>query len=108
MPRINVVLVGTSAVLANGGLVVASGVYNIALLAHHFGVPFCVCTGLYKLSPHYPQTSEKFTFSLGPSTILDYSHNIFSKTEDGNNLIEALNPQNDYVPPELINLYITI
>jgi translation initiation factor eIF-2B subunit beta len=88
-------------VLSNGGLVAPAGTYNIAILAQHYGVPVCVCTGLYKLSPLYPQNKDALASTLGPSTILDYFN------EDGSGLIDSVNPKYDYIPPELVNLYIT-
>ena len=62
--------------LANGGLVVPAGTYNAVLLAHHFGIPVCVCTGLYKLSPHYPQNPDAYTAAMEPSMILDYAEGV--------------------------------
>lgn len=54
MSRVNMVLNGAHAVLANGGVVTRAGVSAIAQAAAHHSVPFIVLTGLYKLSPLYP------------------------------------------------------
>ena len=54
MARVNMVLNGAHAVLADGGVVTRVGVHAIAQAAAHHSVPFMVLTGLYKLSPLYP------------------------------------------------------
>jgi len=46
MSRVNKVIVGTHAVLANGGLKAVSGSHTVALAARHYSVPVCIrlCT----------------------------------------------------------------
>ena len=54
MSRVNKVVIGTKAVMANGGLITHSGVYGICLAANQNSVPVLVACGLVKLSPLYP------------------------------------------------------
>jgi len=100
MSRVNKVIVGTHAVLANGGLIAPSGTHMLALAAKYHSVPFLVCTGLYKLSPVY-YSQDSFIELKNPSEVIDL--------EDVNDKgdISVFNPSRDYVPPELVSLYIT-
>jgi len=101
MPRVNKVIVGTHYVLANGGLMAPAGTHILALAAKYRSVPFLVCTGLYKLSPDYP-SQDSFTELKNPSEVLD-----FDEISNINGEISVKNPVRDYVPPELVSLYIT-
>jgi len=98
MARVNKVIVGTQAVMANGGLIAPSGSHMIALAAKFHSVPFVVCTGLYKLCPLYPHDQDTFNDLQSPSAVL--------KFEDAGN-IAVVNPAYDYVTPELVSLYVT-
>lgn len=101
MARVNKVIIGTHAVMANGGLIATSGTHMIALAAKHHSVPFVVCTGLYKLCPLYPFDQDTFNDMKSPSAIM--------KFEEADKLehVHVQNPAYDYVPAELVSLYIT-
>ncbi|KAG0057184.1 GCD complex subunit gcd7 [Gryganskiella cystojenkinii] len=101
MSRVNKVILGTHAVLANGGLVAISGTHMMAAAAKHHSIPVVVCTGLYKLSPLYPYDEDSFNVAFNPDSVLGF--------EEGD-LIEKVtvtNPYYDYVSPELVNLFLT-
>lgn len=49
MARVNKVIIGTQAVLANGGLLTHSGALLVTMAAKHHSVPVVVTTGLYKV-----------------------------------------------------------
>jgi len=66
MARVNKVIVGCSAVLANGGIVSHVGMHNIALAAKHHSVPFVVCTGMFKLSPTFPHDQYSLSELTSP------------------------------------------
>ena len=100
MARVNKVIVGTHAVMANGGLIAVSGSHMLASAAKHFNVPFVVCTGLYKLSPLYAHDQDSFNELKNPAQVLPFSEAQRYDTS-------VKNPAWDYVPPELISLYIT-
>ena len=101
MSRVNKVILATHAVIANGGLVAAAGARIIAKAAHRHRTPVIVLSGVYKLSPEYPFEFESLIEYGDTSKVISY--------EDGN-LVDKLdvdNPLFDYVPPELVDLYIT-
>lgn len=101
MSRVNKVILGTHVVLANGGLVAAAGAKTIAQAARVHRTPVVVVTGIYKLSPIYPFDFESLIEYGDASKVFGY--------EDGD-LVEKVdveNPLFDYVPAELVDLYIT-
>lgn len=101
MSRVNKVILATHAVIANGGLVAAAGARIIAKAAHRHRTPVIVLSGIYKLSPEYPFEFESLIEYGDTSKVISY--------EDGD-LVDKLdvdNPLFDYVPPELVDLYIT-
>ncbi|KAL1985097.1 hypothetical protein VTN96DRAFT_8226 [Rasamsonia emersonii] len=101
MSRVNKVILGTHSVLANGGLVAAAGTRVIARAAKVHQTPVVVVSGIYKLSPVYPFDYESLIEHGDPSKVIGY--------EDGDlvDKIDVENPLYDYVPAELIDLYIT-
>ncbi|KAI1980826.1 GCD complex subunit gcd7 [Ophidiomyces ophidiicola] len=101
MSQVNKVVLGTDCVLANGGLVAASGTRLIANAAKAHKVPVVVVSGVYKLSPVYPFDPQSLIEYGDPSAVMPY--------EDGELVesIDVVNPLSDYVPAELIDLYIT-
>jgi translation initiation factor eIF-2B subunit beta len=72
MARVNKVIVGTHAVMANGGLVAPCGAHMVAVAAKHHSVPFVVCTGMYKLSPLFPYDQETFNDINSPSAVMKF------------------------------------
>mmetsp|Transcript_10251 Transcript_10251/g.23373 ORF Transcript_10251/g.23373 Transcript_10251/m.23373 type:complete len:387 (+) Transcript_10251:1-1161(+) len=101
MSRVNKVIVGTHAVLANGGLCAPSGMHHVALAAKHHSVPVVVCTGLYKLSPLFAHDQDTFNQLRSPCDVLGSEEAMY------NERVRVLNPEFDYVPPDLLSLYIT-
>jgi len=101
MSRVNKVILGTHAVLANGGLVAAAGARMLAKAASIHKTPVVVLSGVYKLSPIYPFNTDAFIEYGDSSKVIPY--------EDGEMMdkVEVENPLHDYVPPELIDIYIT-
>ena len=101
MARVNKVLLGTHGVLANGGLVAPAGARVVAQAARAHRVPVVVATGVYKLSPLYPFDFEGLVEQGGPGPVIDF--------RDGEMVenVEVVNPLFDYVPPELVDLYVT-
>ncbi|KAL3448800.1 hypothetical protein BJX65DRAFT_61312 [Aspergillus insuetus] len=101
MSRVNKVILGTHSVLANGGLVASAGTRVIARAAKVHQTPVVVVSGVYKLSPVYPFDFESLIEYGDSSKVIGY--------EDGD-LVEQIDVQNplyDYVPAELVDLYIT-
>jgi translation initiation factor eIF-2B subunit beta len=104
MARVNKVLLPAHAVLANGGLIAPSGSHMVALAAAHNSVPLVCLTGMFKLCPMYPHEGQDTLQDLvSPSSVIDYaelSDQVMAK-------VEFVNPVHDYIPPNLINLYVT-
>jgi translation initiation factor eIF-2B subunit beta len=101
MSRVNKVILGTHAVIANGGLVAASGARIIAKAAHKHRTPVIVVSGVYKLSPQYPYEFE---------SLIEYGDPAKINTRGEGELVNKLeieNPLFDYVSPDLVDLYIT-
>jgi len=102
MSRVNKVIIGTHAVLANGGLCAPSGLHLVALAAKHHSVPVVVCTGLYKLCPLFPHDQDTFNQLRSPEEVVSADQ---MDVHDHN--VRVINPEFDYVPPELVSLFIT-
>ncbi|KAF6142200.1 hypothetical protein GIB67_037118 [Kingdonia uniflora] len=109
--RVNMVIVGAHAIMANGGVIAPIGLNMVALAAQRHAVPFVVVAGSHKLCPLYPQNPEVLLNDLrSPSELLDFGE--FSDCMDfgsgsGAPLLHVVNPAFDYVPPKLVSLFIT-
>lgn len=101
MSRVNKVILGTHAVLANGGLIAAAGARMLAKAASVHKTPVVVLSGVYKLSPIYPFNTDAFIEYGDASKVIPYEDGEFMEK------VEVENPLHDYVPPELIDIYIT-
>ncbi|RDX82463.1 Translation initiation factor eIF-2B subunit beta, partial [Mucuna pruriens] len=107
--RVNMVIVGAHAVMANGGVIAPVGLNMVALAAQRHAVPFVVLAGSHKLCPLYPHNPEVLLNELrSPSELLDFGE--FSDCMDcasGAGSLHVVNPTFDYVPPKLVSLFIT-
>ncbi|XP_071952394.1 translation initiation factor eIF2B subunit beta-like [Antedon mediterranea] len=103
MSRVNKVIIGTHTVMANGGLKAVNGSHAIALAAKHHSVPLIVCAPMFKLSPEYLCSHDQNGFNKFESP-----HDVM-KFADSDVLSQAqvYNPAFDYVPPDLVTLYIS-
>ena len=109
MSVINKVIINACNVLANGSITCSSGGLNIATVAKQFNIPFIVLCGLHQLSPQYifnKSTIQQYGASndLIPLNSVIYIDNTAEQNKAPFNII---NPLYDYVPPELISLFIT-
>lgn len=102
MSRVNKVIIGTHSVLANGGLRAASGAFTVALAAKYYSTPVIVLVPMFKLSPVFLCNFEQEAFNLLGNTesVLPYNTKVSTS-------IKAYAPVFDYVPPELITLFIS-
>ncbi|ONK75089.1 uncharacterized protein A4U43_C03F13200 [Asparagus officinalis] len=109
--RVNMVIVGAHAIMANGGVMAPVGINMVALAAKRHAVPFVVVAGSHKLCPLYPHNPEVLLNDLkSPSELLDFGE--FSDCMDfgsigGSSRLHVVNPTFDYVPPKLVSLFIT-
>jgi translation initiation factor eIF-2B subunit beta len=101
MSRVNKVILATHSVLANGGLVAAAGAKLIAQAAQAHQTPVVVLTGIYKLSPIYPFDVEELVEWGDAGRVAEYGE---GEVVEG---VDVVNPCMDYVPPELVDLYIS-
>eukprot|EP01046_Picozoa_sp_COSAG06_P014661 COSAG06_NODE_915_length_11567_cov_9.166013_4_plen_387_part_00 len=104
MSRVHKVIIGTHAVMANGGLTCATGGHALALAAKHHSVPLVVLAGLHQLCPQYPFDQDTFNELASPMAILDVCGDQLSLSAGD---VEVVNPLFDYVPPDLIDLHLT-
>eukprot|EP00944_MAST-04C_sp_MAST-4C-sp1_P011955 g11955.t1 len=101
MVRVNKVILPCHAVMANGGLIANAGTHAVCAAAKLYEVPVVCVTGLYKLSPLYPYDQDTFNVQLSPSGILSF------EDADAADKVNVANPRFDYIPPELVDLYVT-
>lgn len=101
MSRVNKVILGTHVVLANGGLVAAAGAKGIARAARVHRTPVVVVTGIYKLSPIYPFDFDSLIEYGDAGKVFEYQEGDLVEK------VDVENPLFDYVPAELIDLYVT-
>ncbi|CAG7846243.1 Probable translation initiation factor eIF-2B subunit beta AltName: Full=eIF-2B GDP-GTP exchange factor subunit beta [Serendipita indica DSM 11827] len=102
MSRVNKVILGAHAILANGGVYAVAGSILAAHAAQTHRTPVVFCAGQFKLSPLWNvyHTYGSLDFA-NPAHILGFQE---GKLMDQ---VDVLNPAYDYVPPELINVFIT-
>jgi translation initiation factor eIF-2B subunit beta len=100
MARANKVIVGTHAVLANGGILAHAGAYNLAVAASHYSVPFVVVTGLYKLCPVFAFNQDTINDQNPPSDVIGFDEGCLPG-------LEVENPAYEYIPPQYVTLFVT-
>jgi translation initiation factor eIF-2B subunit beta len=102
MSRINKVILGAHAILANGGMFAITGSLLAATAARAHSTPVVVCAGQFKLTPQWNLYHEYGALDFGdPSSVLGF--------EDGDlvDKVDVMNPFYDYVRPEMIDAYVT-
>ncbi|XP_012172645.1 translation initiation factor eIF-2B subunit beta [Bombus affinis] len=104
MSRVNKVIIGTHSVMANGGLRAISGSHTVAQAAKHYSVPVMVLLPLYKLSPLYLYSHEQDGFNKHDSPLQGVINGANASLLER---IHVYNPVFDYVPPELVTLFIS-
>lgn len=101
MSRVNKVIIGTKTILANGALRAVAGTHTLALAAKHHSTPLIVCAPMFKLSPQFPNEEDSFHKFVAPEEVLPFTEgDILEK-------VSVHCPVFDYVPPELITLFIS-
>ncbi|KAI5959698.1 GCD7 [Candida theae] len=102
MSRVGKVIIGTNAVFANGGCLSSSGVASVVECAKEHRTPVFAVSGLYKLSPLYPFTRNDLIEVGNSGKVLSYAD--FDLVD---NVEVVVNPLEDYVRPEHIDIVIT-
>jgi translation initiation factor eIF-2B subunit beta len=102
MARVNKVVLSPHAVLADGGIIAPSGCEMVAIAAKDHSVPLVCLATTFELSPVFAHNHrEVLSLLLSPSLVIDYN----AAAVNAN--VEAIVAAYDYVPPLLIDTYIT-
>lgn len=102
MARVNKVIIGVHAVLANGGLLACTGAAMLCSAAKYHNVPVVALVPLYKLTPLFPnENQDTFNDLNSPAQVLPFEE------ADSKGDVVVKNPGFDYVSPENVNLFIT-
>jgi translation initiation factor eIF-2B subunit beta len=104
MSRVNKVIIDVHTVMADGGLRAISGAHTVAQAAKHYSVPLMVLLPLYKLSPVYYSSYKQDGFNRLVSPMQGV---IDSANASLLEKIHVYNPIFDYVPPDLVTLFIS-
>jgi translation initiation factor eIF-2B subunit beta len=102
MSRVNKIILGAHAILANGGMFAITGTLLAAKAARAHSTPVVVCAGQFKLTPLWNLYHNYGALDFGdPGQVLRF--------EEGDllNEVDVVNPYYDYVPPELVDAFIT-
>ncbi|XP_039024656.1 translation initiation factor eIF-2B subunit beta-like [Hibiscus syriacus] len=134
--RVNMVIVGAHAVMANGGVIAPVGLNMVALAAQKHAVPFVVLAGSHKVLQHNCCLTSKLLDIFVQEQVkpLFFFLQQYRRREDvgkfcylpvsvifggscipcehacfgiGAPLLHVVNPTFDYVPPKLVSLFIT-
>jgi len=104
MSRVNKVIIGAHAIMANGGMFAVAGSLLAASAAHAHSTPVVVCTGQFKLTPLWNLHYQYAAVDLGdPERVLNSAEAEGDVLED----VDVVNPWFDYVKPELVDVLIT-
>ena len=101
MSRVNKVLLSTHVVLADGSLVAAAGSKGIAKAARMHRTNLIVLCPVYQLSPVYPFDPDVFMEAGDPGKVIQATNGELMEN------VEVENPLVDYVPADLVDLYMT-
>jgi len=103
MARVNKVIIGTTAILADGGLTATAGANTVALAAKHYSVPFIVLGAVYKLTPRFLPEGQTLSASVlgSPAPVLQ------GLEAECQGKVSCLNPRQSYVSPSLVTLLIS-
>ncbi|CAJ1018584.1 putative Initiation factor 2 subunit family [Leishmania utingensis] len=114
------VLVSAENVLANGGMLTAIGTHVLCVAARHFAVPVLVATTTLKMSPYYPSDqlctrlvriarsgAQEMPWSTYGSPEDVWPSPFGVAVSDSGRGLTIHAPVTEYVPPELITLFVT-
>ncbi|EJD39997.1 nagb/rpia/CoA transferase-like protein [Auricularia subglabra TFB-10046 SS5] len=103
LSRVNKVLLGAHAILADGGMFAPAGALLAAAAARAHAVPVVVCAGQFKLTPKWGAAAAVHAARdfADPSAVLPFAEGALVEQ------VDVLNPYWDFVRPEMIDVYIT-
>ncbi|KAG8970796.1 GCD complex subunit gcd7 [Tulasnella sp. 419] len=102
MSRVNKVILGAHAILANGGVFAVSGSLIAAQAARAHATPVVVAAGQFKLTPLWNLYHEYGAVDFGdPGEVLGVDGGDFLDK------VDVINPYYDYVKPDLVDVLVT-
>lgn len=102
MSRVNKVILGAHAILANGGMFAITGSLLAATAARAHSTPVVVCAGQFKLTPLWNLYHEYGALDFGdPSHVLGFDEGTLVDK------VDVVNPYYDYLQPDLVDAFIT-
>ncbi|OCB84124.1 eukaryotic translation initiation factor 2B beta subunit [Sanghuangporus baumii] len=102
MSRVNKVILGAHAILANGGMFAVTGSLLVATAARAHSTPVVICAGQFKLTPLWNVYHQYGALDFAdPSSVLGFDEGSLVDK------VDVINPYYDYVAPELFDVYIT-
>ncbi|KJZ76824.1 hypothetical protein HIM_03701 [Hirsutella minnesotensis 3608] len=101
MSRVDKVVLGARAVVANGGVVTDAGAAAVARAAKEMGAGVVVLVGMYKLSPENPFDEASLIEWGDSSTFVSFADGPLVRG------VEVRSAVTELVPPELVDTYIT-
>ncbi|KII63026.1 Translation initiation factor eIF-2B subunit beta [Thelohanellus kitauei] len=107
MARVNKVIISCYGIFADGALCTRSGILPLVICASTYGIPVMVCTGLHKLSPRYTISNTVCGRDVEPTLLGSPSLIIGHREASSMPYFEILNPLFEFVPADVINLFIT-
>lgn len=101
MPKVSKVILGSRAVVADGGVVAEGGAGLVARAAHEYGKPVIVLSGVYKLCPEDPFDLHDIIEYGDPSDFVSFA--------DGSmvNGVDVESAVTEFVGPEFVDIYIS-
>ena len=96
-------IIGTTSILADGGVVAISGSRTVALAAKYYSVPLIVLGAVYKLTPRFMPEGDTQVASMlvSPAPVLQ------GLDSACRGKLRCVNPLYDCVPPSLVTLFIS-
>ena len=102
MSRVNKVILGAHAILANGGMFAVSGSLLASAAARVHSTPVVVCAGQFKLTPLWNLNHEYGALDFAdPDSVLGFNEGELVDK------VTVVNPYYDYVRPDLVDVYVT-
>ncbi|KAH9928477.1 eukaryotic translation initiation factor 2B beta subunit [Epithele typhae] len=102
LSRVNKLILGAHAILANGGMVTIAGSLLAATAARAHSTPVVVCAGQFKLTPLWNLYHDYGALDFAdPSAVLGFEEGKLVER------VDVVNPYYDYVGPELVDVFIT-
>ena len=99
--RVDKVVLGARAIIANGGVITDAGAAAIARAAKEQGNAVIVLSGVYKLSTELPSDESSVIEWSNPSNFVDFANGAMVSG------VKVRSAVTELIPPEFIDTYIT-